>query len=38
MWKVLLIVYVAVAVILAMALLYLFASSWNELRKEQEKA
>ena len=36
MWKVLLIVYVAVAVILAMALLYLFASSWNELSEEEK--
>ena len=36
MWKVLLIVYVAVAVILAMALLYLFKSSWNELSEEEK--
>ncbi len=35
-WKVLLIVYVAVAVILAMALLYLFKSSWNELSEEEK--
>ena len=36
MWKALLIVYVAVAVILAMALLYLFCSSWNELSEEEK--
>lgn len=36
MWKVLLIVYVAVAVILATALLYLFCSSWKELSEEEK--
>lgn len=36
MWKALLIVYVAVAVILATALLYLFHSSWKELSEEEK--
>lgn len=36
MWKVLLIVYVAVAVILATALLYLFCGSWKELSEEEK--
>ena len=36
MRKALLIVYVAVAVILATALLYLFHSSWNELSEEEK--
>lgn len=36
MWKALLIVYVAVAVILATALLYLFCSSWKELSEEEK--
>lgn len=36
MWKALLIVYVAVAAILATALLYLFCSSWKELSEEEK--
>lgn len=36
MWKTLLIIYAVVAVILAIALLYLFSSSWNELSEEEK--
>lgn len=36
MWNALIIVYVAVAIILVMALLYLLCSSWNELSEEEK--